>query len=61
MDFNGYTKDLTTINPDLSSIFILDNSPAAYRSNPGGLVNQDNFHGGRELGWAYVPWGHVLT
>ena len=48
MDFNGYTKDLATINPDLSSIFILDNSPAAYRSNPGELVHQDNFNGGRK-------------
>jgi len=38
MDFNGYTKDLTTICPDLSSIFILDNSPAAYRSNPDNAI-----------------------
>lgn len=32
---NGYTKDLSAINPDLSSIFILDNSPGAYRAYPG--------------------------
>jgi CTD nuclear envelope phosphatase 1 len=32
MDYSGYTKDLSAIHPDLSSIFILDNSPAAYRN-----------------------------
>ncbi|KAF7635155.1 FCP1 homology domain-containing protein [Meloidogyne graminicola] len=31
-DYNGYTKDLSAVHPDLSSIFILDNSPAAYRN-----------------------------
>lgn len=31
-EFNGYTKDLSTVHPDLSSIFILDNSPSAYRN-----------------------------
>ena len=35
MDFNGYTKDLSSVCHDLSSIFIVDNSPAAYRGNPG--------------------------
>ncbi|CAD6199084.1 unnamed protein product [Caenorhabditis auriculariae] len=34
MDYGGYTKDLSAINPDLSSIFILDNSPGAYRKFP---------------------------
>lgn len=34
-DINGYTKDLSAINSDLSSIFILDNSPGAYRAYPG--------------------------
>ena len=38
MDFNGYTKDLGTICQDMSSVFILDNSPAAYRGNPGRYV-----------------------
>ena len=33
--FHGYIKDLTLISSDLSSIFILDNSPSAYRLNPG--------------------------
>lgn len=37
MDFNGYTKDLSSVCQDLSSIFIVDNSPAAYRGNPGAL------------------------
>ena len=35
MDFNGYTKDLSGVCQDLSSVFIVDNSPAAYRGNPG--------------------------
>ncbi|CAI5441843.1 unnamed protein product [Caenorhabditis angaria] len=34
MDFGGYTKDLSAIHPDLSSICILDNSPGAYRKFP---------------------------
>jgi len=32
MDYSGYTKDLSAVHSDLSSIFILDNSPAAYRN-----------------------------
>ena len=35
LDFGSYTKDLSAICSDLSSIFILDNSPGAYRSYPG--------------------------
>ena len=35
LDFGSYTKDLSAISDDLSSIFILDNSPGAYRSYPG--------------------------
>jgi CTD nuclear envelope phosphatase 1 len=35
LDFGSYTKDLAAICPDLSSIFILDNSPGAYRQYPG--------------------------
>ena len=31
----SYTKDLSTISMDLSSIFIIDNSPGAYKSYPG--------------------------
>jgi CTD nuclear envelope phosphatase 1 len=38
MDMYGYTKDLTVILPDLSNIFILDNSPGAYRSNPDNAI-----------------------
>ena len=34
-DFGSYTKDLSAISSDLGSIFILDNSPGAYRSYPG--------------------------
>ncbi|VDM39602.1 unnamed protein product [Toxocara canis] len=34
MDYGGYTKDLSAIHADLSSIFILDNSPGAYRKFP---------------------------
>ena len=35
LDYGSYTKDLSAISCDLSSIFILDNSPGAYRSYPG--------------------------
>ena len=31
LDFGSYTKDLSAICADLSSVFILDNSPGAYR------------------------------
>lgn len=31
----SYTKQLTEICKDLSSIFILDNSPVAYKNYPG--------------------------
>jgi len=31
MEYHSYTKDLATVNSDLSSVFILDNSPGAYR------------------------------
>ena len=34
LDYGSYTKDLSSINPDLSSIFILDNSPGAYKDYP---------------------------
>jgi len=34
VDYGGYTKDLSAIHADLSSIFILDNSPGAYRKFP---------------------------
>ena len=35
LDYGSYTKDLAAICPDLASIFILDNSPGAYRAYPG--------------------------
>lgn len=35
LDLGSYIKDLSIIHGDLSSIAILDNSPAAYRSHPG--------------------------
>ncbi|CAF1683525.1 unnamed protein product [Adineta ricciae] len=34
LDFGAYTKNLSAINSDLSRIFILDNSPVAYRCCP---------------------------
>ena len=37
MDIGGFSKDLHVISPDMSRIFILDNSPGAYRGNPGML------------------------
>ena len=33
-EFVSYTKDLSVISNDLSSIFIMDNSPGAYKSYP---------------------------
>ena len=35
LELGSYTKDLSQVNEDLSSVFILDNSPGAYRYNPG--------------------------
>ena len=37
LDYGSYTKDLSAICPDFSSIFILDNSPGAYRAYPGNV------------------------
>lgn len=37
-DLGSYTKDLSAICNDLSSVFILDNSPGAYRSYPGKYI-----------------------
>lgn len=34
-DFGSYTKDLSAVCNDLSSVFILDNSPGAYKAYPG--------------------------
>ncbi|TRY79321.1 hypothetical protein TCAL_09801 [Tigriopus californicus] len=38
LDYGSYTKDLSAINADLASIFILDNSPGAYRSYPDNAI-----------------------
>ncbi|XP_076266350.1 CTD nuclear envelope phosphatase 1-like protein dullard isoform X2 [Rhynchophorus ferrugineus] len=37
-DFGSYTKDLSAICNDLSSVFILDNSPGAYKSYPDNAI-----------------------
>ena len=34
LHYGSYTKDLSAISTDLSSIFILDNSPGAYKDYP---------------------------
>lgn len=34
-DLGSYTKDLSAISVDLANVFILDNSPGAYRAYPG--------------------------
>lgn len=39
LDYGSYTKDLSAIAQDLSCIFILDNSPGAYRAYPGININ----------------------
>jgi CTD nuclear envelope phosphatase 1 len=38
LDFGSYTKDLSAICADLSSVFILDNSPGAYRAYPDNAI-----------------------
>ena len=38
IDFTGYTKDLRIIQKDLSRIFIIDNSPTAYKGNPDNAI-----------------------
>ena len=43
LDFGSYTKDLSAICPDLASVFILDNSPGAYRAYPGNRGKQSLF------------------
>lgn len=34
LEYGAYSKDLSVVNRDLSRVFILDNSPIAYRSFP---------------------------
>ena len=34
LDFGSYTKNLSAICHDIFSVFILDNSPVAYRAYP---------------------------
>ncbi|KAL3862097.1 hypothetical protein ACJMK2_008091 [Sinanodonta woodiana] len=38
LDFGSYTKDLSAIDGDLSSIFILDNSPVVYKQYPDNAI-----------------------
>ncbi|XP_057303642.1 CTD nuclear envelope phosphatase 1A-like [Hydractinia symbiolongicarpus] len=38
VDIGGFSKDLTVITQDLSRIFILDNSPGAYKGNPDNAI-----------------------
>lgn len=38
LEFGAYSKDLSVVNNDLSRIFILDNSPIAYRSFPSNAI-----------------------
>ena len=35
LDSGSYTKDLSAVSADLSSVFIVDNSPGAYKLYPG--------------------------
>lgn len=41
-EMGSYTKDLSAICSDLSSVFILDNSPGAYRAYPRKYICQFN-------------------
>jgi CTD nuclear envelope phosphatase 1 len=38
LDIGSYTKDLSAINSDLSKVFILDNSPGAYKGYPDNAI-----------------------
>jgi CTD nuclear envelope phosphatase 1 len=38
LDYGSYTKDLSAISDDMSSIFILDNSPGAYKAYPNNAI-----------------------
>lgn len=38
LDIGSYTKDLTEIDQDLSKVFILDNSPGAYKGYPDNAI-----------------------
>lgn len=38
LEFGSYTKDLSAICSDLQSVFILDNSPGAYRAYPDNAI-----------------------
>ncbi|CAH1286446.1 unnamed protein product [Diabrotica balteata] len=37
-EMGSFTKDLSTVSNDLSSIFIIDNSPGAYRAYPNNAI-----------------------
>ncbi|XP_076633141.1 CTD nuclear envelope phosphatase 1-like protein dullard isoform X3 [Colletes latitarsis] len=37
-EMGTYTKDLSAVCPDLASVFILDNSPGAYRAYPDNAI-----------------------
>ena len=57
LDFGSYTKDLSAICSDLASVFILDNSPGAYRSYPGKEMKSLYFSKNSELnfGLTFLP------
>ncbi|KAI8500202.1 PREDICTED: CTD nuclear envelope phosphatase 1-like [Branchiostoma belcheri] len=38
LEYGSYTKDLSSVHNDLSSVIILDNSPGAYRSYPDNAI-----------------------
>ncbi|KRX44249.1 CTD nuclear envelope phosphatase 1, partial [Trichinella murrelli] len=38
IDYGGYTKDISSVSSDLSSVCILDNSPGAYRLFPDNAI-----------------------
>ena len=63
LDFGSYTKDLAAICSDLSSVFILDNSPGAYRAYPGNPVLLLPRHGFIAIGRRrrFVLWRPITT
>lgn len=48
---NQYTKDLSMILPDMSSVFIIDNSPTAYKNFPDNAIAVPTWYSDRSDTW----------
>ncbi|KAJ6515942.1 NLI interacting factor-like phosphatase-domain-containing protein [Mycena sanguinolenta] len=58
---NGsFTKDLSVVDPDLSRVCIIDNSPISYRINEGSFVPKSSSNGIPIEGWTHDPSDEAL-